>query len=268
MRNPGLLQYFLGNEVVGRVTTNDFSRHGQWYGWIAIYAPTLLIGTLPWTPALLRWARALPADDPPLAQRAKAARRTQRVCCSRCGCCCRCWCSASRVRDCRCTSCRCSCRWRCSRPRSACRKASRCHAGAGCCRGRSPCWRCSWRPPAGIRTRTHRPGRTRSARAHRDRSRRSTSSRTWPATGCTCTWARTSKSCRSLPLRESRFNPEYDESIADELGGRLRSAHALDHQAANTGPRCAMHSPRTASPRCRRAAPYEGRILFRIRRPR
>jgi 4-amino-4-deoxy-L-arabinose transferase-like glycosyltransferase len=62
VRNPGLLQYFIGNEVVNRVATNEFGRHGQWYGWFTIYAPTLLVGTLPWTPALLRWARHLPAD--------------------------------------------------------------------------------------------------------------------------------------------------------------------------------------------------------------
>ncbi len=60
-RNPGLLQYFLGNEVVARVATNEFNRHGEWYGWLAIYGPTLLLGTLPWTGALLRWARGLPA---------------------------------------------------------------------------------------------------------------------------------------------------------------------------------------------------------------
>ena len=61
-RNPGLLQYFLGNEVVARVASDDFNRHGEWYGWLVIYAPTLLIGTLPWTVALLRWARGLPAS--------------------------------------------------------------------------------------------------------------------------------------------------------------------------------------------------------------
>lgn len=61
MRNPGLLQYFVGAEVVDRVASDDFNRHGEWYGWIAIYAPTLAIGTLPWTPALWRWVRALPA---------------------------------------------------------------------------------------------------------------------------------------------------------------------------------------------------------------
>lgn len=59
--NPGLLQYFLGEEVVGRIASNEFRRHGEWYGWLQVYAPTLLIGTLPWTPALWRWLRGLPA---------------------------------------------------------------------------------------------------------------------------------------------------------------------------------------------------------------
>ncbi len=58
--NPGLFEYFIGDEVVNRITTNEFGRHGEWYGWITIYVPTLLLGTLPWTPALLRWARGLP----------------------------------------------------------------------------------------------------------------------------------------------------------------------------------------------------------------
>jgi len=59
--NPGLFSYFIGDEVVNRVTTNEFGRHGEWYGWIEIYVPTLVFGTLPWTPALWRWARGLPA---------------------------------------------------------------------------------------------------------------------------------------------------------------------------------------------------------------
>lgn len=58
--NPGLFQYFIGDEVVNRITTNEFGRHGEWYGWITVYLPTLLLGTLPWTPALLRWARGMP----------------------------------------------------------------------------------------------------------------------------------------------------------------------------------------------------------------
>jgi 4-amino-4-deoxy-L-arabinose transferase-like glycosyltransferase len=60
--NPGLFHYFIGDEVVNRVTTNEFGRHGEWYGWLTIYGPTLLLGTLPWTLALLRWARGLPAQ--------------------------------------------------------------------------------------------------------------------------------------------------------------------------------------------------------------
>ena len=59
--NPGLFSYFVGDEMVNRVTTNEFGRHAEWYGWIEIYVPTLIVGTLPWTPALWRWARGLPA---------------------------------------------------------------------------------------------------------------------------------------------------------------------------------------------------------------
>ncbi len=60
--NPGLFEYFVGDEVVNRITTKEFGRHGEWYGWLEIYLPTLLIGTLPWTLPLLRWARGVPAS--------------------------------------------------------------------------------------------------------------------------------------------------------------------------------------------------------------
>jgi len=62
MRTPGLLHYFVGSEVVNRVASDSFSRHGEWYGWIVVFGPTLLIGTLPWTLPLLRFLRRLPAD--------------------------------------------------------------------------------------------------------------------------------------------------------------------------------------------------------------
>lgn len=61
LENAGLLDYFLHAEVVGRVASDRFSRHGEWYGWLEIYLPTLLIGTLPWTLAMGSWIRALPA---------------------------------------------------------------------------------------------------------------------------------------------------------------------------------------------------------------
>jgi len=60
--NPGLFAYFIGDEVITRITTNHFNRHGEWYGWVQVYVPTLLLGTLPWTPAMLRWTLTLPAS--------------------------------------------------------------------------------------------------------------------------------------------------------------------------------------------------------------
>ena len=46
-RHPGLLDYFLGHEVVNRIASDKFLRHGQWYGPITQYLPVLLLGTLP-----------------------------------------------------------------------------------------------------------------------------------------------------------------------------------------------------------------------------
>ena len=59
--HKGLLAYFLGAEVMKRVATNEFARHGEWYGWIEVYLPTILVGSLPWTLRIVAWARALPA---------------------------------------------------------------------------------------------------------------------------------------------------------------------------------------------------------------
>ena len=59
---PGLLDYFLGRELVQRITSDDFGRHGEWYGWLQIYGPTLVIGSLPWTGLLWRWLRSLRAS--------------------------------------------------------------------------------------------------------------------------------------------------------------------------------------------------------------
>ena len=60
VRHPGLLQYFLGAEVVGRVASDQFGRNGESYGWALVYVPTLLVGALPWTATLVRWVRTLP----------------------------------------------------------------------------------------------------------------------------------------------------------------------------------------------------------------
>jgi len=60
-RHAGLWEYFLGAELVDRVASDRFGRNGQWYGWLAVYGPTLLLGTAPWTIGLLRWGKEVPA---------------------------------------------------------------------------------------------------------------------------------------------------------------------------------------------------------------
>lgn len=57
LRHPGLLAYFLGSEVYARVATDQFGRHGSLFGWLEVYGPTLVLGTIPWTPLLWRWLR-------------------------------------------------------------------------------------------------------------------------------------------------------------------------------------------------------------------
>ena len=52
-RHPGLLEYFLGREVVARIASDELDRHPQWYGPLQIYLPTLLFGLLPWAPIAL-----------------------------------------------------------------------------------------------------------------------------------------------------------------------------------------------------------------------
>jgi len=46
--SPDLLQYFLVDETVNRVATSEHRRNAGWFGWMAVYGPTLLLGSLPW----------------------------------------------------------------------------------------------------------------------------------------------------------------------------------------------------------------------------
>ncbi len=59
---PDLLGYFLGEEVVDRFASDDFNRNGQWYGWIVVYLPAIVLGTMPWTRSALRWICGLPRE--------------------------------------------------------------------------------------------------------------------------------------------------------------------------------------------------------------
>ena len=52
MQEPGVLRYFLVEEVVNRVASDKLHRNAEWYGAFKIYLPTLALGTLPWMPVL------------------------------------------------------------------------------------------------------------------------------------------------------------------------------------------------------------------------
>ena len=47
-QDPGLLGYFLGYEVYGRVFTAAHARNAEWYGAFKVYVPVLVAGALPW----------------------------------------------------------------------------------------------------------------------------------------------------------------------------------------------------------------------------
>lgn len=59
LRHPGLLDYFLRDEVFARIATGQHHRHPEWYGPIEVYLPVILIGGLPWHGIWLwlRWRR-------------------------------------------------------------------------------------------------------------------------------------------------------------------------------------------------------------------
>lgn len=53
----GLLRYWLGDEVVGRIFTGKFGRHPHWYEAFTVYWPFLLGGACPWLLVLVWKAR-------------------------------------------------------------------------------------------------------------------------------------------------------------------------------------------------------------------
>ena len=69
LRVPWALHYFLHYEIYDRIFTSVQHRNPGPWGWALVYLPTLILGTLPWWPALglaklvRRWKPA--ADEPP-----------------------------------------------------------------------------------------------------------------------------------------------------------------------------------------------------------
>lgn len=47
-RHPGLLSYYLLEEIAGRVTTDAFDRNPEWYNPFLIYVPLLILGQAHW----------------------------------------------------------------------------------------------------------------------------------------------------------------------------------------------------------------------------
>lgn len=74
LRHPGLLSYFVGDEIVGRVASNRFRRNPEWWIPFALYLPVLIAGQGPWLVTGVRlalgelrspraiWARARSGD--------------------------------------------------------------------------------------------------------------------------------------------------------------------------------------------------------------
>jgi 4-amino-4-deoxy-L-arabinose transferase len=61
LHDPGALHYFLHREIYQRLFTGAQQRHPGPFGWAVVYLPTLVIGSLPWWPALCRnWHRPGP----------------------------------------------------------------------------------------------------------------------------------------------------------------------------------------------------------------
>ncbi len=61
-RHPGLLDYFIGHEVVNRVANPGLDRNSQWYGPLTQYLPALAMGVLP---ALMAWWHYRKQANPP-----------------------------------------------------------------------------------------------------------------------------------------------------------------------------------------------------------
>jgi N-acetylneuraminic acid mutarotase len=64
-RHPGLFDYFIGHEVIARVSNENMQRSPEWYGQIKVYLPTFILGALPWLIALvvISFKKRIHADD-------------------------------------------------------------------------------------------------------------------------------------------------------------------------------------------------------------
>jgi 4-amino-4-deoxy-L-arabinose transferase len=78
LHEPGLMRYFLVEEVVNRVASDKMHRNAEWYGAFKVYLPTLVLGTLPW---LVPFARAAWRRRAGLAARIRASDEAMLLAC-------------------------------------------------------------------------------------------------------------------------------------------------------------------------------------------
>jgi 4-amino-4-deoxy-L-arabinose transferase-like glycosyltransferase len=63
-RHPGLLSYYVGDEVVGRAVSNEFKRNPQWWKPFVLYLPVLVLGQGLWLAFGARIPRAAGLASP------------------------------------------------------------------------------------------------------------------------------------------------------------------------------------------------------------
>ncbi|MFN7943485.1 MAG: glycosyltransferase family 39 protein [Thermoanaerobaculia bacterium] len=77
-RLPGAAEYLVDNQVTGRLVSSAYQRNAGWQGALRVYAPTLLLGALPWWPwVAFRLARRPGSWSSKLAAWSRAARRPE-----------------------------------------------------------------------------------------------------------------------------------------------------------------------------------------------
>jgi 4-amino-4-deoxy-L-arabinose transferase-like glycosyltransferase len=75
---PGAGEYLLDNQVTGRLFSSAYQRNAGWQGALRVYAPTLLVGALPWWPwVAVRLARRPGTWGERIAAWSRAARRPE-----------------------------------------------------------------------------------------------------------------------------------------------------------------------------------------------
>jgi 4-amino-4-deoxy-L-arabinose transferase-like glycosyltransferase len=166
--HSGLLEYFLGAEVVDRFASDDFNRHGEWYGWLAGVRADTAVGDAAVDAGIVALVARRCPPECAVGASARPGRRMRPSCCWCCGLRSPCWCfCVARSRMPLYVLAAVRAVGAAGRRGSANPKGARCRDYAGSRPGSAPCWRSSLQSPTGRRTRTPPPGPRPSASGRR-----------------------------------------------------------------------------------------------------